>query len=545
MYDSLSDKFSYSKNNKIPLSLIIFKTDEFDKLSKICRKEELEHVTEEIISEFKSDFVKKDSIIEKCEENCFAITLVGTQSLEALHLCRIITQKISASDKFSINGEKITLSIGISSYPENANSVEDLKKEAETALQKAQENGGNKIIISKNIFHFFDTRKRKIPTIAERNRVIDNVIKVIREESNFLLLGHKEPDEDCIASMVAFSILLRKFYKRVSLLLYKEYHHKFPYLIEICKYNRVSILESEKDIVNTFGVTAVLDTPKPAMLEGGTKITDIIADNNIIKIEIDHHLGADSGYIGDSGNCFADEASSTCELIGYLAFKLNKKNFIRGYDVSDLFSRNFVLALITGMISDSKMGKYLKSARQKKFYNYFSKRYNEMLLRMTNINSNNFSSMDEIFDELKKLSDEEINCYHYFYDRKKSSKHIAYIIIDKNDAYSLYKEFKKQLIPSIARRMADDLSEESGYLSIIAYYDHSDDSDLIQLRMRRSHTFSKIDLREVLKKLKIEDGGGHPGAVGFRVKQEAVPDLKKFAEEIISKVENILTKALK
>jgi len=391
----------------------------------------------------------------------------------------------------------------------------------------------------KDNYHSFGDKKSKIKTIPERNRVINNIINIINEKDNFLMLGHKDPDEDCIASLVAFSIIIRKFYKKVTILLYKEYHYKFPFLMEMCRYNNISVIESGKQIENNFSVIAVLDTPKPSMLEGWENITSMIADKNIIKIEIDHHLGADSGYIGDNNFCFVDEASSTCELIGYLTCKLKNKEFIRQYDFHKLFSRNFVVAIITGMISDTKMGKYLKTARQKRSYKFFSTSFNKMLLKMTKINSNNFFSIGDIFRELEKLSAEETICNKYFIDRKNNSDHIAYTVVDKNDIDYFHKNFKKELIISVARHLADDLAEESGYLSLVVYYDNPIESDLIQFRMRRSHTFSKIDLRDIIKELKIEDGGGHPGAVGFRIKQNSVTDLSKYIEEIINKVENI------
>ncbi len=536
--DSLSDKFVFSQKNRMQLSFVLLN---IDKSSNIFEKKVLDNIKISIVSLLKSR-LRKDDIIGSYGEECFALILPNTQPNDALHLCHVVTDEIN---KISAN-EKITLSVGISSYPENANSLKNLKEEAEKAFSEAREKGGDKIVISKNVCHFFDTRKSKIVIIPERNRVINNIINVIEEKDNFLLLGHRDPDEDCIASMVAFSLLIRKFYKKVTIILYKEYQHKFPYLMEICKYNSISVIESEKDIENNFNVIVALDTPKPSMLEGGKKIEAMIADKNILKMEIDHHLEADSGYIGDNNYCFVDEASSTCELIAYLTFKLsNKKEFLKEHDIPELFSRNFVVAIITGMISDSKMGKYLKSARQKLFYNYFSTLFNKMLLEMTNINSNNFSSMGDIFNELEKLSEEETKCYKYFFDRKNKSSHIAYTIVDKDDIDYFYKNFKKELIASIARRMADDLAEESGCLSLVVYYDNPAESDLIQFRMRRSHTFSKLDLRNVIAELKIENGGGHPGAVGFRFKQDTIPDLKKFSEEMIGKIENILNRVLK
>lgn len=511
-------------------------------MSKIHKKENLENILKNVILEFKFAFIKKDNVIGNYGENCFASILVAAQASEALRLCRIITEKISASKKFNIGGEKITLHIGIASYPANANSVEDLVKEAENAFLKSLEKPKGNITISRNICYSFDTGKSKIPTIAERNKVINNIINIIPEKNNFLILGHKDPDADCIASMVAFSLIIKKFQKKVTIVLYKEYQHKSSYLIQICKYNDVSVIESEHDIGNNFDVVIALDTPKPSMLEGGKKTAEMIANKSITKIEVDHHLGADSGYIGDNNYCFVDEASSTCELIAYLTFKLSDK---KQYNIPDLFSRNFVVAILTGLISDSKMGKYLKSARQSQFYKFFSDHYNKMLLEKTYTNSSNFSSIEDIFNELEKLSEEEKICYNYFIERKKISAHIAYIVIDKNEADYFHKNFKKELVASTARHLADNLAEESGYLSIIVYYDNPEESDLIQFRMRRSHTFSKVDLRDIIKEINIESGGGHPGAVGFRVKQSNVSDLTKIMEEIISKIEDTLNRVLK
>ena len=50
--------------------------------------------------------------------------------------------------------------------------------------------------------------KSKIETIPARNRIIDNIFQAILQRDCFLILGHKNPDEDCISSMIAISILL-------------------------------------------------------------------------------------------------------------------------------------------------------------------------------------------------------------------------------------------------------------------------------------------------------------------------------------------------
>jgi nanoRNase/pAp phosphatase (c-di-AMP/oligoRNAs hydrolase) len=55
--------------------------------------------------------------------------------------------------------------------------------------------------------------KTTISTLREKNRIIDNIIAALGSRQEFLLLGHQSPDEDCIASMVAFALLAAKFAK--------------------------------------------------------------------------------------------------------------------------------------------------------------------------------------------------------------------------------------------------------------------------------------------------------------------------------------------
>jgi nanoRNase/pAp phosphatase (c-di-AMP/oligoRNAs hydrolase) len=88
--------------------------------------------------------------------------------------------------------------------------------------------------------------------------------------------------------------------------------------------------------------------------------------------------------------------------------------------------------------------------------------------------------------------------------------------------------------------MANFLAEESGYVSLVAYYDPPEKSNLIQFRMRRSQNFKTLDLREVVSRLRITNGGGHEGAVGFRVPGEAVDNYDTFVENIVKETLSML-----
>ena len=389
------------------------------------------------------------------------------------------------------------------------------------------------------------SRKTDIPTVKEKNRIIGNIIDTVVKADGFLLTGHTNPDEDCIASMVAFGLLLSKLAKNVHTFVCNEVHENFQYLLKICEYNSINVIRDCECIPENITTLVILDTPKPDMLMGRELTRSLLADDTIRKIEIDHHLEADSAYGGDPGYCLVDEASSTCELIGYLALKLKKRQDVaEQYHLGKILSRNFVLAVLTGMIGDSKMGKYLKSNREKWFYRMFSSLYDDLLSQGTFKGSSNFSNMNEVYTEMIKLTDAEQECYQYMIKRKKKTDYIGYVVLDKDESEYLVENFDMETIISIARTVADRCAEETGYVSLVGYYDSPEISNLIQFRMRRIHKFRKLDLRSVLSTLAIENGGGHPGAVGFRIDRNAVGEYKPFVDKIISKSEELIRKVL-
>jgi len=384
--------------------------------------------------------------------------------------------------------------------------------------------------------------KAGIATIAEKNRIINNIIEAITSRDHFLLVGHKNPDEDCIASMVAFSLLLSKFFRKAHLVICGNIHPHFQYLLNICRYNSIEIVEQCGKIPEKISTVIIFDTPKPSMMQDFPDSSSLLSNGNILKIEIDHHLEADSDYIGDKGYCLVDEASSASELVGLIAFKLkNRTELLERHQVYELFSRNFVLAVLTGIIGDSKMGKYLKTNREKWFYKNFSNMFNQLLSKKTHKGSKNLSTMKEVFDELEKLSEKEDGCFRYMMKRKNHcSSVIKSVVLKAADMEHLKANYDHETIITVARYTADKLAEESGYLSLVVYYDDFDISNLIQFRMRRSQSFKKLDLRKVIAHFSIENGGGHPGAIGFRIDRDLIENIDEYVNLLISGTEALI-----
>jgi len=377
-------------------------------------------------------------------------------------------------------------------------------------------------------------KKIRIPTRRRKLQIVDTFIDVMCRRESFLMIGHQNPDEDCVASMVAFSLLMTKFHRNQAMVLNRENWDKFPYLLSIAKYNSIRVIGSPDEIGEDYDTVIAFDTPKPVMLDFYKELQPLLLRDDVLVMEIDHHLEADGEYIGDEGYRFVDEASSTCELIGYLAVKLEKKRYIvTDFGLGEIFSRNFVLSIVTGMVGDSKMGQFLKSRREKRYYRYFSRLFNKMLIRKTDKDSGNFSSIEDILSELEKLSGEEENCCRDFMKYRKSEGPMAWIAMNEEETAPVLERYDMDIIVTVAKYTANLLAEESGYLSLVAFYDPPEKSDLIQLRMRRSQNFKSLDLREVIAQLGFTNGGGHEGAVGFRVPRGEVADFSIFIEGIV------------
>ncbi|HOM88684.1 MAG TPA: DHH family phosphoesterase, partial [Spirochaetota bacterium] len=279
--------------------------------------------------------------------------------------------------------------------------------------------------------------KKAFTTAKQKNDCIDSIINEMVNHNAFLILGHTNPDEDCVASMIAFALLARKFDKEVKIFTSKKIPHNFKYLVDIAVYNRIDVVMA---IPRTFMADAIVicDTPKPSMIDANRKVQSMLRNPDVRKIEIDHHIGADSDYAGDAGYCLVTGASSASELVGQIAIKLRaKKEILKKYVILDPLSRNLVLAILTGIIGDSQMGRYLKSSREKRMYRLFSNLFNTILNTAT-IKEGNITNMDQIFEQLKQASENERRCFQYIKKKSKLYKWVGYAVLSEEDMHYLY-----------------------------------------------------------------------------------------------------------
>jgi diguanylate cyclase (GGDEF)-like protein len=539
----LENRISESLSNRQPLSYAMIDLDHFGKLNNEFGQELGDKVILAVVDTFKRIFRKSD-IITRYGGDEFIVLFPQTSSLSAFTICKKMLEEIGNIDlvkKSDGSMLKITASVGIASVPDHADSASLLKDSADKALYMAKDAGRDTVVLWNDKED--NPVKTRMESIGARNRIINNILKAISEHDDFLVMGHKNPDEDCISSMIAISLLLNKFSKTVYLLIPRKINKNYQYLLNICRFNTIEILYNDEKIPKGISTVFFMDTPKPEMRENFPDSDIIFKNSNILKIEIDHHLEADSAYIGDNNYTLVDEASSASELVGLMAFKLkNKKELIEAFNIQDIFTRNFVLSVLTGIIGDSKMGKYLKTRREKWFYSLFSSMFSEMLTKKTHKNSRNFSTMKEVFTELQQLTKHEDECFTLMMAQKVNfSTKIGTVIVKKDIVRQMAVIYDHETIISVARYSADSLAEYTHLLSLVVYYDDNEESNLIQFRIRRSHSYKTLDLRSILSFFKIKNGGGHPGAIGFRIPEPEIKNLEEYVKHLISGIEKLMT----
>jgi diguanylate cyclase (GGDEF)-like protein len=540
--EAIHTQAAHALSTQTSLSLVMVDLDRFGELNRTYGQEFGDTLILEASKVFRSTFREAD-ILARYGGDEFTFILPDTDAETALSLCQKTNEALRSLSFPNHPEVRLTASIGLASLPRHARTVENLREQADKALYRAKEEGRNRSCLPPSRWPGEKREiKVEIPTLRAKNRIIEAIIQEIIHKESFLLVGHRNPDEDCIASLVAFGLLLGKFSKQVVISTCGKVPEQLSYLLNICAYNGILLHEGCFQNPPHPQVIVILDTPKPEMIDTDASIEEALLDPRVRKIEIDHHLEADAAYSGDPGFCLVSDASSTCELIGLLSLKLaGRGELLKQFGIQELFSRNFALALLTGIIGDSKMGKFLKTNKERWFYRTFSSLFDQMLRTKTAKGSSNFSSMEQVFQAIEALSNEEKSCYEWIFEKRQEREGIAYSVFDRKSSEQLFSRFEYDTVLAVTKSVADRLAELSGKVGLVGYYDPDSVSNLVQFRLRRASGYSALDLRTVLENLQIKNGGGHPGAIGFRFPKEEVQDFPLLVQEILEGIQSLLS----
>lgn len=376
--------------------------------------------------------------------------------------------------------------------------------------------------------------KQPLTTIAQKNRRYRRIIDRFSEGKSFLVSGHVSPDADCLATMVGVSLLIRKFLKPVRIVTTGHMPKNLDYLLTIARYNGVIVNDPAEHPPDS---ALICDTAKPTLLPDDSGLQNALENENVLRIEIDHHLGGDSAYIADPDFALVDQASSACSLLARLAMKLNWTGL-----VEEVFSRNVVVALLTGMVGDTQMGRVLSTVSEARMYSLLTSFLDNLLEEQT-FSKGNFADSEDLYTEMVRLSDAERGVWEYLMKQRRVEGSVGYIALTPEESTALFEKYGADVVISVSRSATDRLAEESGRLGLVVYYDERSEESLLQCRMRRNYGYEDVDLRKLLDRLNITDGGGHPGAIGFRFPRSRIGDYQTVIEDIIEAANELAAEA--
>ena len=143
----LSKQLSLAKRRNEHVSLFILEVDNFRRIQDTCGNDVGNRLLQQI-ARILNDFLRDAGIIARYGNEEFAIIMPALYKTRALVKADDLRRMIESADFDTIGGEetmKITVGIGVASFPDQVKDQESLIKYANKALYRAKEEGGNRI----------------------------------------------------------------------------------------------------------------------------------------------------------------------------------------------------------------------------------------------------------------------------------------------------------------------------------------------------------------------------------------------------------------
>ena len=361
---------------------------------------------------------------------------------------------------------------------------------------------------------------------------------LINERNDFFF--YFSPDFDSVCSSLSFAIYLKRLKKNSLIYFPLEENAGFDFLFKIADYNKISIISDLADLKNELSnkeyVFTVFDTPNKALLPSFEEINSIFNSYDCHdSIEIDHHFGNDSEQIYSSSISLFKCANSCCDIIADFFLLCGGENVWDEY-----FPRNIVLILLTGICSDTQLGKFCSVVGDNDWFRILSQRLEEL----TWSDSGNFKTPHEIFDFITNKSEAKTIVIEKVMKEVKIRNGLGLLIFPKVDKdENLLDGEKFCSLEDVSDDLVNLLPQKSGKVGIFIFFDSKKEKYMIKIR--RSTFFQDLDLRSLdvlIMDLFADDfcgGGGHPGAVSFRISDKIkYDDFLVKIDELFSIISN-------
>lgn len=363
---------------------------------------------------------------------------------------------------------------------------------------------------------------------AHLTRAITQVVK----GRQFLFAG--DLDGDSVGSMVALALYLRLIDKQAHLILAEQLGRNLEFLHKIINFNSLSILTTREAVIKRkaqIDTVVFFDTANTKLVP----LYPIIRDNILLHeppvIEIDHHFGADSEEMTDYGTKLFRHANANTEIIAELLSGLK----VKYPGVPDPFrQRNILIALITGMLWDTVGGQVIP---YKEDYHHWIKKLGNGLKDSTwpqdiDITADNrsqkFGQTQDLLNYINWLEPEKQHCLDSITDRIRVEKGVACLNLLPEtypSVQNVCRAYDSDWFAELRNLLLNIVPEKSGKVGIV-YFEgqNAEGTDCIFIKVRRAVNYSSYDLRKLEDEVRrifsdnnYMGGGGHPGAVSFRI----------------------------
>ncbi len=147
-YTRLEEEFERATRYRTDLSLILMDIDDFKRINDCYGHRKGDAVLKEISALIKRS-VRKTDLAARYGGEEIAVILPQTPMSGAAEEAERIRRSVEAQGYAGLAGEKITVSIGVASYPhEKMRKPEDLVNSADRALYEAKSTGKNRVVVS-------------------------------------------------------------------------------------------------------------------------------------------------------------------------------------------------------------------------------------------------------------------------------------------------------------------------------------------------------------------------------------------------------------
>lgn len=131
-----------------PLSILLIDIDEFQKVNDEFGRQEGDRVLQELCY-ILGQSLRAVDVVARHGDDEFILLLPETKKAQAKKTAERILKNVKKYDFFKDNlrVKDLSVSVGVAGFPEDAGRTDEMVKKANSALYKAKQHGGNKVIL--------------------------------------------------------------------------------------------------------------------------------------------------------------------------------------------------------------------------------------------------------------------------------------------------------------------------------------------------------------------------------------------------------------